>query len=473
MTASFGDFDGIASDDDGHAPGRGGRLADRLLRGAFVACLPVAGFLCGAILMAADLPPGPQVARAYEGGKALIDKAFTYHDPLQSDLWAPTRSPEAGVTLHDPQRAQQGYTLYTSGHEAAAYLVDMDGNVVHEWKRPFSTVWDKSAAVRDPQPDGFVYFRKAHLFPNGDLLAIYEGAGDTPYGYGMVKLDRDGNVLWRFLEHTHHDFAVASDGRIYVLTHEISDQPAERLGHLKPPRIEDFLVVLSAEGEELMRIPLLGTVARSRFEPLLHTVSFYALKDPLHTNTVKIVEPGLAAGFPRGKLGQVMLSFRELNAIAILDLEMQEIVWALRGPWLGQHDPDILPNGNILLFDNNGRFKHAAGRSRVLEIDPRNSEIVWQYAGTEAQPFESAIRSSQQRLVNGNTLITESDGGRLLEVTPEGDVVWEFRNPARAGKEGGKTAILCWGQRIDPAMLEPTTFAGWPRRTPTTSEVPS
>ena len=47
----------------------------------------------------------------------------------------------------------------------------------------------------------------------------------------------------------------------------------------------------------------------------------------------------------------------------------------MRGAWIGQHDPDILPNGNILLFDNDGELGEA-GRSRVVEVDPRTTGIV-------------------------------------------------------------------------------------------------
>ena len=48
-------------------------------------------------------------------------------------------------------------------------IVAPDGTVVHEWAKPFSEVWDDSAAVRDPQPDDFIYFNHARLLPNGDL----------------------------------------------------------------------------------------------------------------------------------------------------------------------------------------------------------------------------------------------------------------------------------------------------------------
>ncbi len=133
------------------------------------------------------------------------------------------------MTVHDQGAAQPGYTIYTSGHTQAAFLVDLQGRQVHEWKMPYSAVWDDLAAPRHPVPDERTYFRKVHLYPNGDLLAIYDGIGDTPHGYGLVKFDKDSRVLlWKYLERVHHDLAVAPDGRIFVLTHEITHDPIRR-----------------------------------------------------------------------------------------------------------------------------------------------------------------------------------------------------------------------------------------------------
>jgi outer membrane protein assembly factor BamB len=137
-----------------------------------------------------------------------------------------------------------------------------------------------------------------------------------------------------------------------------------------------------------------------------------------------------------------------------LDPKNGKLVFATRGPWIGQHDPDILPDGHVLLFDNYGNFHRPEQQSRVLEFDPATMEIVWQYAGTDELPFESAIRSSQQRLTNGNTLITESNGGRIFEVTPGGEIVWQFVNPVRGGEDDGKIPIICWAQRIEPGELD-------------------
>ncbi|HWK53303.1 MAG TPA: arylsulfotransferase family protein, partial [Hyphomicrobiales bacterium] len=388
--------------------------------------------------------------RAYTGGMAYYAKSVAHDDIFASDLWSGTQSEARGVIKHDAQHTAEGATLYTSSHESAAYLISATGEELHRWQRHFSEVWDETAAVKHPQPDDFVYMRRAKLDGNGDLLALFEGAGDTPYGYGLVKLDKDSNVIWRYLEHTHHDFDIAPDGNIYVLTHEIIDEPEPRLDHLATPRIEDFLAILSPDGKELHKIPLLSAVDYSDYRRLFYTVSSWSLGDPLHTNSVHVITEQEAAHFPHGEAGQVLISFRELNAVGVLDADKERLVWATKGPWLGQHDPHILDNGNLLLFDNNGDFTPEQGDSRVLEFDPDTLELQWQYTGSADEPLHSVIRSEVQRLPNGNTLITESSQGRILEVAPDHSIVWEFVNPVRGGPDGRLIPIVCNAQRVDP-----------------------
>lgn len=115
----------------------------------------------------------------------------------------------------------------------------------------------------------------------------------------------------------------------------------------------------------------------------------------------------------------------------------------------------MLPNGNLLIFDNLGAFASPAGKSRVLEVDPRTAAVIWEYAGTEEKPFESDIRADQQRLENGNTLINESNGGRILEVTRDGDIVWEYVVPVRRGENDEWIPIVAGAERLAPDFFAP------------------
>lgn len=432
--------------------------ADRAMRAVSLAGIAVLLFLGGVGVAILGVFPAPLIKDAYNGGMALYDKWTQYQDITRTDLWMEAQTDARGVTVLEAARMQPGYRLYSSGHEATAYLLTADGTVVHQWHRPFSTVWTKEAGFPDPLPDANVYFRRLWPFPNGDLLAIYEGAGDTPYGYGMVKLDRNSNVLWSYFGRTHHDFDVAANGRIFALTHENRHKVLPGFEHLAPTRLDDYLDILSPDGKLAKRVSLLEVVANSPFAHLVHSVPVHSVADPLHVNTVKLLTPAMAAALPGTKPGQVLLSLRNIGAVIVVDPEAETTVWALRGPWYGQHDPDILPNGNMLIFDNVGNFMMPNGKSRVLEINPRTAAIVWSYVGTREKPFDSDIRADQQRLANGNTLINESNGGRIFEVTPRGEIVWEFVNPVRRGDNDEWIPIVAGASHVETDYFEPGLF---------------
>ena len=412
------------------------------------------GYVFGAFSLYREIPPATTIRDAYEAAKALEFREKRLADPLPSELWQPARTDARGVTIHDPSRAQAGLTLYSSGHDQKVLLVNMAGEVVHEWQLWFSKVWDETAVASIELPDTHMYVRRAQMFPNGDLLALYIGSGNTPWGYGLVKMDKDSNLIWKYLEQVHHDLDVTADGKIYTLTHAFTDHVFEFQRHLKVPRVDDFLVVLSPEGEELERHAIVDAFVHSPYARMTNMIPWYSQSDYFHTNAVDVIEAMEARALPFAKEGDVLLSFREMGAIALFDPKQETFTWALRGPWVGQHDPDILPNGRMLIFDNNGRYVDK-NFSRVIEFDPEPLAIRWVYQGDDEHRFYSVLRSAEQRLENGNTLITESDGGRIFEVTRSGDIVWEYLNPVRAGENDELIPVVSWAQRIDPATLDP------------------
>jgi Arylsulfotransferase (ASST) len=153
-----------------------------------------------------------------------------------------------------------------------------------------------------------------------------------------------------------------------------------------------------------------------------------------------VLKRGCEAKFSPFWEGQVLVSLRNLDAVAVVDVETGQATWAAQGPWRSQHDAQFLDNGHLLLFDNLGaapnnvlgvgeHWDRLPYHSRVLEIDPLTHAITWFYAGDAKSPFFNPKRCGQQRLPNGNPLILDSDGGRIIEATPEKKTVWEFAGP--------------------------------------------
>lgn len=344
--------------------------------------------------------------------------------------WNPPITPvdsEGPVTRYDPTRSYPGVNLLLSSSTSAS-LVSMDGTELHRWSRDFDDVWPHPDHVAGYESGITIYWRRAHLFPNGDILVIYESPKLTPYGLGLAKLDKDSNVLWKVSANIHHDISVAPDGRIFALFQEISNkQYIDRVG-FKTPYLSEGVMIIDKDGNVMKKVHILDALFHSDYFPLFETMFLDSLQgDFTHMNTVQFIDDSLAEKFPFAKAGQVLVSMREMNTIAILDLDEERVVWSMTGLFQRQHEAQLLNNGHILVFDNFGNTDPEEGATRILEFDPVTQKIAWSYEGRPDDPLESLFLGSQERLPNGNTLIVEALNGRALEVTPDKDVVWQYR----------------------------------------------
>ena len=165
--------------------------------------------------------------------------------------------------------------------------------------------------------------------------------------------------------------------------------------------------------------------------------------DWTHANTISPLPENkwYDAGDKRFKPGNILFSPRNLDKVVIIDKDTKKIVWewthTYKGGMAHQHEPQMIPKGfpgegNIMLFDNGlfPRHRDHSGVSIVFEVNPITKDIVWKYesSGHSSTKFFSKTRGSVARLPNGNTFISEDNTGRIFQVTPAGDIVWEYVN---------------------------------------------
>ncbi len=156
-------------------------------------------------------------------------------------------------------------------------------------------------------------------------------------------------------------------------------------------------------------------------------------------------EAASSAGGRRGRGGDLLYRWGNPSAYGRGDAAAQRFFY--------QHDVRWIPagwpgTGNLTVF-NNGMDKRGRGWSSVDEIAPPlaadgryplapgvawgPSELVWSYAAPERGSFYAPFISGAQRLANGNTFVCSGPEGRLFEVTPAGQIVWEYANPFSGG----------------------------------------
>ena len=342
----------------------------------------------------------------------------------------------SGIVKFEKDKVQDGYTLIKG-----CIVYELDGHKIARF------------------PGDLCEF-----FPEGEIIASL-AEHDKLLFYNINK-----EVLWKIQMPAHHDITIASDQTIYVLSFENHDffgrkvrfdsfyqlnkkgevqRKWDAFDHLE--EIFDALknssrIKLGFNGEcadlkrfldeqpELLFFPL---VTDSSYRVFPNTYMWQADYEITHINTLRELPPNpLEKIDPRFKAGNLLLSFNNYGTIAILDSSSFEILWTYSIEYaVGLHDPDMLPNGNILMYINSSwpdeePSTYFSDHSIVREIRPLTSEVVWEYIADPPTSFRSPEMCGVQRLPNGNTLVTDNtNGGRIFELTPSKEIVWEWENP--------------------------------------------
>ena len=137
-------------------------------------------------------------------------------------------------------------------------------------------------------------------------------------------------------------------------------------------------------------------------------------KDWTHVNDVDEIRDGV-----------FLVSVRNFDQVIAVERDSKEILWTLgsddsHGILDEQHNPDYIEGetDTVLVADSEN--------DRVVEYAREDGEWVETWAVTGPNLVEPR---DADRLPNGNTLIADRRGHRIVEVTPRGEIVWEFYAP--------------------------------------------
>jgi len=418
---------------------------ERYIRQTFaIIALIYLSMIVSAATILFDVFPSEHFLRSVKGGYALylLTKNYlsTSSGRPSEHSWYPVRSNAVGLTKNDASKTSDGVTFYLVSPLQKAELLSMDGKVLHTWHLPYSKIWEDGDPIVDPIKDEDIAWEFAYPFPNGDILVVFRANYKVPYGYGMAKIDKDSNLIWKNLDTFHHELDVTVDGRIFAMSQYITERSVHGAPQIESPMVEDFLVELDGDGQIIRKVSVFDALLDSPFKLFLRRIPGSRVGDYLHVNSVEYIDAERARLLPFANEGELLVSLRNPSMVVVVDMDEGNVVWALHGPWSEQHDTNILENGNLLIFDNRGHVGNG-GVTRVIEYDTVLQNTVWEYTGSEAEPLETVKRGSQDRLANGNTLITESHAGRLLEVNRAGEIVWEYRTPERWIGEKGDSYV--------------------------------
>ena len=418
--------------------------------------------------------------------RKILCVAFFMTLMLPVTVMATTSVYPTGTVKYVPGKCWNGFTLIGGGPPK---IVDMNGNLVHEWTGDIN---------------GF----PAKLLPGGQILTTgkrWQGYVDD--GITVSQLDWNGKSVWEFQKYVSvpKDIQQPDSGKMWISTqhHDLQRKgnpvyytPAVKtsikagitlvLGHKWHTNtkvnanllMDDALYEVDANGKVLWEWVAADHFAEFGFgkDAIKALQSWNPKKgnekkgfDWWHQNCASYLGPNkwYDQGDKRFHPDNIVFDSREANILCIIDHETGKVVWRVGPDYLDGEDANIgqivgphntymipvgLPGaGNIMVYDNGGQAGYGKPNAmgphgianvhrfytRVLEIDPVTKEIVWEYSIKSLKGIWklfgykefSPFISSSQRLPNGNTLICEGANGRFIEVTSDLEVVWEYISP--------------------------------------------
>lgn len=298
------------------------------------------------------------------------------------------------ISNYDPLRACNGTTLLADAHDSQnprLIEVNMLGQVVWQYDIPNSLIKGNPVGL------------DAEILANDHVLFNLSNSG-------IYEIDREGHMVWSHIDaQNSHDVDRLRNGNtLYVFGNNDSGEDSQ----VKEVDANGQLV-WSWQAQNYFSSEEYADISRQGWT---------------HINAVTRMDNG-----------NTLVSLRNFDLSVELNSQ-GEPVWQFDWRTLGlsplvsedegitdPHEPELQGNDNLLIcMQRNSPY-------RAVEIERSSGQIVWSYVNHDLRTARDC-----DRLPNGNTLIlavwengTETDlsddESVLLELTPDGDVVWQMQ----------------------------------------------
>lgn len=315
-------------------------------------------------------------------------------------------------------------------------LIDLDdGDVVWRWSVDVESL---KAEAADSRAKAFRIFHP-QLTKSGDL--VFKNHTSPLYA-----IDVCGALIWSNHEYVFHHSTEISMDRIFVPIKKASsgnvydnewDQTRTEYSQ------DDGWAELSLDGEIVATHSLYDIMKSNSIDFLAFGLGKGINGDNYHLNDVEVMDE--EGGFYRK--GDVFLSLRTPSLVMQYRPATNRIVWYSVGPWSQQHDVSIY-NDQITVFDNNISFLKGIDRrspgNRMFRIRPTGFNQTEVLAVHDLRDSRT-VTSGRANLTPDGIFVEDTNGGRVYEMTKNGEVLWQYLN---FDPETGESGRLAWSSLI-------------------------
>lgn len=385
-----------------------------------------------------------QVALAIVQVPGTVNKMLTGKTPMSAMNPERFADERPGWSLSDGAHPPPGYLLLSRyDGNLRRHVIELvslgDGQVRHAWHPDADDLLAGAPASELATEWSTSRWRGIHPFLIGDGNLIVKDHQSY-----LMRLDPCGQKVWRldaFL--THH--STESDGNGGFWLPGLIEPPSFK--DVEDVWYEDSLAHVDADGNVLAVISLPQIFVENGMEWAIFNAG-HRISDPVHLNDI---QPVLADG-AFWKKGDLFLSMRHLSAIMLYRPTTDKIIWFKQGPWLAQHDVDILDDHRIAVFDN-----HASDRGLGGRVDGANHVTIFDFrTDTTTGPWDAALAKHEVHtlseglvdwLAGGEIMVEEENFGRIVILDRNARLVATYLNMA----SDHQNYMMGWSRWVDQA----------------------
>jgi hypothetical protein len=317
-----------------------------------------------------------------------------------------------------------------------AWITDRSGEIVHTWEVNLDELWTGLEGIAGDVNALSLYPVGMALGKDGSLVVSFQGRETYPVHIGIMKADRDGKLLWKRFDRSHHWLTMDEAGQIYTpFSTYVKD-----LKHIGGSGVTvkcatgqsgmDGIRILSPEGKSVRELTLLDNFVRAGYSGL-----FYGVRDGCnltHLNSVALASASVAKALPGAAAGDLLVSLRETSSVALLDGKTGAVKYMVAGRTAAQHGAQFLPDGTVIALDNVGGDRKLGG-TRIVRINLLNgaSETVFPKGNeNDLLPVFTEVAGQIDVSADGKrALVSVTHQGRVIEIdVASGAPLWVYEN---------------------------------------------
>lgn len=360
--------------------------------------------------------------------KSIADRILLNHQEFR------TAFQTGGFIRKDNQFKDTGYLLISrfSGKfdQVVIELFDIaHEKVIHRWLPNVNKIFELAPVLKKKiKSRSAFYAQHPLLLQNGDIIF---STGEGP----LIRIDTAGEPVWVNDGHFHHSIEFDANGNIVVPV------VVQRNDNEVIPFRDDGFAVIDLNGNIIGMCSIAEWLIKNGYRGLLYGVGEFQ-RDRIHLNDAQPINENIGNYLK----GDIAWSSRHLSAVGVLRPSTGKMLWVKVGPWLAQHDINILNDATFSIFGNDiGRINsndplvkidglpvepwiNSSQTSDIYIYDPVSSKITTPFSKMMVKHRIGTKSSGRSRILkNGDVYIEETDNGRLIRMSSS-QIRWQYIN---------------------------------------------